>query len=162
MIARTRFRPFHRLRMGGASRRGRGWLFSLAFSLGSLLLLAATLPLGSLAPLLRPAPAAQSRSGEDALLPRAQEGSARATEQVRVAPVCGDGRCDDGENLSCADCPGISTAAQCGEEPHSDPGGEAVAWGITHRARSAGECCDRCAEHAAVHPEKPYAASLVI
>ena len=30
--------------------------------------------------------------------------------------------------------PGVTTPAICGEEPHGDPGGEAVAWGITHRA----------------------------
>mgnify|MGYP006136844153 CR=1 FL=1 len=37
----------------------------------------------------------------------------------------------------------------CGEEPHSDPGGEAVAWGLTHKTASAAECCERCAKHAA-------------
>jgi len=36
----------------------------------------------------------------------------------------------------------------CGEEPHSDPGGEAVAWGLMHRTASAAECCERCAAHA--------------
>lgn len=37
----------------------------------------------------------------------------------------------------------------CGEEPHSDPGGEAVAWGLTHKTASAAECCERCSKHAA-------------
>ena len=35
------------------------------------------------------------------------------------------------------------------QEPHSDPGGEAVAWGLTHKTASAAECCERCAAHAA-------------
>ena len=45
--------------------------------------------------------------------------------------------------------PGVTTPAMCGEEPHSDPGGEAVAWGLTHKTASAAECCERCAKHAA-------------
>eukprot|EP00967_Tisochrysis_lutea_P047955 scaffold58501_cov33-Tisochrysis_lutea.AAC.1 len=48
-----------------------------------------------------------------------------------------------------ANCPGVTTPAMCGEEPHSDPGGEAVAWGLSHRTASAAECCERCATHAA-------------
>jgi len=45
--------------------------------------------------------------------------------------ACGDGRCEPPETMvDCpADCPGVTTPAQCGEEPHSDPAGEAVAWG---------------------------------
>ena len=45
--------------------------------------------------------------------------------------------------------PGVTTPAMCGEEPHSDPGGEAVAWGLTHKTASAAECCTACAKHAA-------------
>ena len=48
---------------------------------------------------------------------------------------CGDGRCEAPEtSTSCgADCPAVSTPAQCGEEPHSDPGGHAVVWGASHK-----------------------------
>ena len=52
--------------------------------------------------------------------------------------------------ISCPeDCPGVTTAAVCGEEPHSDTGGYAVVFGINHRAASAQDCCDRCQVHAA-------------
>eukprot|EP00966_Prymnesium_polylepis_P286140 6609578-Prymnesium_polylepis.1 len=37
----------------------------------------------------------------------------------------------------------------CGEEPHSDPAGYAVVWGASHKTKSAAECCDACAAHAA-------------
>jgi hypothetical protein len=65
--------------------------------------------------------------------------------------LCGNGICDSSETMeTCfADCPGVTTRPMCGEEPHSDPGGEAVAWGLSHRTVSAAECCDRCAAHAA-------------
>ena len=64
---------------------------------------------------------------------------------------CGDGRCEPPEtSTSCgADCPGVTTPAQCGEEPHSDPGGYAVVWGASHKVGTAAECCQRCSEHAA-------------
>lgn len=72
---------------------------------------------------------------------------------------CGDGRCSPPETIdTCfADCPGITTPATCGEEPHSDVGGEAVAWGLTHKTATAAECCERCAAHAADpgHSKKP-------
>ena len=51
--------------------------------------------------------------------------------------------------------PGVTTPAICGEEPHGDPGGEAVAWGITHRATSAADCCAKCTAHAKLNPKKP-------
>ena len=51
--------------------------------------------------------------------------------------------------------PGVTTPAICGEEPHGDPGGEAVAWGITHRATSAADCCEKCTAHAQLNPKKP-------
>lgn len=76
--------------------------------------------------------------------------------------TCGDGRCEPPETMiDCpADCPGITTPAECGEEPHSDPAGEAVAWGSApeHRVTSASECCARCAAHAAdpKHAKKPF------
>ena len=64
---------------------------------------------------------------------------------------CGDGKCNGPENWqNClADCPGVTTDAQCGEEPHSDTGGYDVVFGINHRATSAQDCCDRCRTHAA-------------
>lgn len=70
---------------------------------------------------------------------------------------CGNGECDGTETIeSCfEDCPGVTTPAMCGEEPHSDPGGEAVAWGMTHKTKSAAECCERCAQHASKNPQKP-------
>jgi len=66
--------------------------------------------------------------------------------------TCGDGVCEPPETLATCpgDCPGITTPATCGEEPHSDPAGEAVAWGSApeHRVKSAAECCERCRTHA--------------
>jgi len=55
------------------------------------------------------------------------------------ASRCGDGRCEPPEtSTSCgADCPGVTTPPQCGEEPHSDPGGHAVVWGASHKVGSA-------------------------
>ena len=65
--------------------------------------------------------------------------------------VCGDDRCEPPETMAncLADCPGVTTPAMCGEEPHSDPGGYAVVWGASHKKQSATECCDACAAHAA-------------
>lgn len=66
-------------------------------------------------------------------------------------PVCGDGICEPEESMSncMADCPGVTTEPQCGEEPHSDPGGFAVVWGASHKTESAAACCAACAAHAA-------------
>ena len=68
-----------------------------------------------------------------------------------AARRCGDGRCGKSEDpVSCPeDCPGVTTDAQCGEEPHSDTGGDAVVFGINHRTDSAQQCCDKCRAHAA-------------
>mmetsp|Transcript_60172 Transcript_60172/g.99843 ORF Transcript_60172/g.99843 Transcript_60172/m.99843 type:complete len:291 (-) Transcript_60172:227-1099(-) len=67
--------------------------------------------------------------------------------------TCGDAVCESPETTSscAADCPGATTPATCGEEPHSDPAGEAVAWGSApeNRVKSAAECCERCHMHAA-------------
>ena len=67
------------------------------------------------------------------------------------AGACGDGRCEPPETPdNCmADCPGVTTPPQCGEEPHSDVGGSAVVWGASHKKDSAAQCCDACAAHAA-------------
>ncbi len=64
---------------------------------------------------------------------------------------CGDGVCQPNESPSTcmADCPGVTTPPQCGEEPHSDPGGYAVVWGAAHKTDSAAGCCEACARHAA-------------
>lgn len=85
-----------------------------------------------------------------------------ASPSLPSSPACGNGRCESpGETMaSCpADCPGITTPAICGEEPHSDPAGEAVAWGSApeHRVKSAAECCERCIRHAKdpKHAKKP-------
>ena len=68
-----------------------------------------------------------------------------------VGPVCGDGKCEEPETVSScfADCPGVTTPPTCGEEPHSDPGGHAVVWGASHLKKTAAECCEACASHAA-------------
>jgi len=66
-------------------------------------------------------------------------------------PVCGDGKCERPESIeTClADCPGVTTPPKCGESPHSDPGGFALADGRGHKAVSPGDCCEKCAAHAA-------------
>ena len=63
---------------------------------------------------------------------------------------CGDGKCSPGESeITCmADCPGVTTDATCGEEPHSDRGGRGRTFGVSHRAKSAQDCCDKCKSHA--------------
>ena len=69
----------------------------------------------------------------------------------KPTPVCGDGKCELPETMATcmADCPGVTSPPQCGEEPHSDPGGYAVKWGAGHLKATATECCDACAAHAA-------------
>ena len=58
------------------------------------------------------------------------EDTSSATKTVpcggkRKKKCCGDGKCNGPESLaSCPeDCPGVTTDAMCGEEPHSDTGG---------------------------------------
>ena len=62
---------------------------------------------------------------------------------------CGDGKCNGPENESncLADCPGVTTDEMCGEEPHSDRGGRGLTFGVSHRAKSAQDCCDKCKAH---------------
>ena len=62
---------------------------------------------------------------------------------------CGDGQCTGDESIvNClADCPGVTTQPQCGEEPHSDRGGRGLTFGVSHRAKSAQDCCDKCTKH---------------
>ena len=54
----------------------------------------------------------------------------------RSQHCCGDGQCNGGEDeITClADCPGVTTDAMCGEEPHSDRGGRTMA--LTSCART--------------------------
>ena len=70
--------------------------------------------------------------------------------------VCGNNKCEPPETIeTCfADCPGVSTPPMCGEEPHSDPQGNAVVDGRGHHVKTAGECCDACAAHAAKYPHR--------
>lgn len=93
--------------------------------------------------------------------PPADPNDARAPEAL---PVCGDGRCDydyftspETMETCMADCPGVTTPAECGEEPHSDPGGHAVTWGASHIKETAAQCCEACAAHARDprHRKKP-------
>ncbi|KAL1530684.1 hypothetical protein AB1Y20_001584 [Prymnesium parvum] len=144
-------------RQGGTSRRP--WLFFLSFSLLAVLVFAGTGPALSI---LSFSLHGERKPEPHVATPATALPSAAAPAGTRLPPAtppsrCGDGRCDASETVeSCfADCPGVSTGAQCGEEPHSDPGGEAVAWGMTHRAASAAECCEKCAQHAAKQPRKP-------
>ena len=63
---------------------------------------------------------------------------------------CGDGVCDQSreDEITCmADCPGVTTDATCGEEPHSDRAGKGRTFGVSHRAKSAQDCCDKCKAH---------------
>ena len=62
---------------------------------------------------------------------------------------CGDGVCEGAETeITCmADCPGVTTHETCGEEPHSDRGGKGRTFGVSFRAKSAQECCDKCKTH---------------
>lgn len=75
----------------------------------------------------------------------------------QVEPTCGDGNCDAPETaITCfLDCPGVTTPPTCGEEPHSDPQGNAVVDGRGHHVKSAGECCNACQVHAAKYPQRP-------
>ena len=75
----------------------------------------------------------------------------------RAAATCGDGKCEPPETVeTCfADCPGVTTPAMCGEEPHSDPQGTAVVDGRGHKKKSAAECCAACDAHARKYPKRP-------
>ena len=63
---------------------------------------------------------------------------------------CGDGVCSPPESeITCmADCPGVTTHETCGEEPHSDRSGKGLTLGVSFRAASAQDCCDKCKVHA--------------
>ena len=77
------------------------------------------------------------------------------TTAPKPPPRCGDGKCELPETAATcfADCPGVTTPPQCGEEPHSDPQGHAVVDGRGHHVASAAACCDACAAHAQKNPE---------
>ena len=59
---------------------------------------------------------------------------------------CGDGVCaGDETEINCmADCPGVTTERMCGEETHSDRAGQGRTFGVSFRAKSAQDCCDKC------------------
>ena len=76
-----------------------------------------------------------------------------AVAEMPPQPQCGNYVCESPHEsiATCpSDCPGVTTPLECGEEPHSDPAGEAVAWGSApeNRVSSASECCQRCLAHA--------------
>ena len=77
-------------------------------------------------------------------------------------PRCGDGKCEVPETAATcfADCPGVTTPPQCGEEPHSDPQGHAVVDGRGHHVASAAACCDACAAGRDPGLGKPLSDSL--
>ena len=137
------------------------------FAMAALLLLVSSLRFG---PLTRSRPAATQGHEPPPLLSATTQGHEpppllSAASSVPSPPPpppppipahatakCGDHVCQPSESVATcpSDCPGITTSAVCGEEPHSDPAGEAVAWGSApeHRVQSAAECCDRCLAHA--------------
>ena len=96
-------------------------------------------------------PAERDPTAIAAVATSAASAPSRQVAAPRRSPVCGDGICEPPETMSSclADCPGVTTQPQCGEEPHSDPGGFAVVWGAGHKKESAAECCAACAAHAA-------------
>ena len=73
-------------------------------------------------------------------------GVVQCSEVGRKSKCCGDDVCDGPETVAncLADCPGVTTDATCGEEPHSDRGGKTLTFGVGHRATSAQDCCDKC------------------
>ena len=70
---------------------------------------------------------------------------------------CGNDVCEPTESLvSCpADCTVATTPQMCGEEPHSDPQGNAVVDGRNHHVKTPAECCEACAAHAQKNPKRP-------
>ena len=94
---------------------------------------------------LLPAASEGSRGGNQ-LGAAAVEAGVRPCGPNRESKCCGDGKCDGPEDeITCmADCPGIQTADMCGEEPHSDRGGHGLTFGVSHRAKTAQDCCDKC------------------
>ncbi|KAL1515008.1 hypothetical protein AB1Y20_004079 [Prymnesium parvum] len=88
-----------------------------------------------------------------ALRAAAARGVVPCTE-TRKRKCCGDDVCEGPEDMNncLADCPGITTDATCGEEPHSDRGGRGLTFGVGFRAASAQDCCDKCKEHARKNP----------
>ena len=75
---------------------------------------------------------------------------------TRTRQCCGDGKCEGPEDVNncLADCPGVTTDASCGEEPHSDRGGRGLTFGVSYRAKSSQDCCDKCKKQAAANPKK--------
>ena len=94
-------------------------------------------------------------SPSSALLPPPSQ--QQQQRQSTGSPRCGDNKCEPPETIeTCfADCPGVTTPPTCGEEPHSDPQGNAVVDGRGHHKKNAGECCEACQAHAAKNPKRP-------
>ena len=105
-----------------------------------------------------PAPAAAAKPTPAATTPAPTTTTTTTTTTApKAAPRCGDGKCELPETAATcfADCPGVTTPPQCGEEPHSDPQGHAVVDGRGHHVASAAACCDACAAHAQKNPKRP-------
>lgn len=84
-----------------------------------------------------------------------REEAATPCNAQRKTACCGDGICAGGETMyNClADCPGINTDPTCGQEPRSDRAGRGLTFGVSHRASSAQDCCDKCKAHAKLHAD---------
>lgn len=57
--------------------------------------------------------------------------------------LCRDGLCHPDNEA----CPPVTTELSCGEHPHSGRDGSLLTWGLSFRAASAQDCCDKCKEH---------------
>mmetsp|Transcript_44020 Transcript_44020/g.93713 ORF Transcript_44020/g.93713 Transcript_44020/m.93713 type:complete len:207 (+) Transcript_44020:136-756(+) len=44
-------------------------------------------------------------------------------------------------------CPPVTTELSCGEIPHSARDGKVLTFGVSYRANSAQDCCDKCKKH---------------
>ena len=64
--------------------------------------------------------------------------------QAPLAQVCHNGLCHPDNK----ECPPVTTELSCGEHPHSGRDGVVLTWGLSHRATSAQDCCDKCKHHA--------------
>ena len=157
----------------GVNKVQRPWLCFVLGTFGLVILVAGSGPLLTLLTLsLHKAP---QRAAATPFLPEVVANVPRVSHEVNLLPqlsppppppppspqqaipTCGDGKCEASETaISCfLDCPGVTTPPTCGEEPHSDPQGNAVVDGRGHHVKSAGECCDACSAHAIKYPKRP-------
>ena len=148
MLSRRRFRPSHFCAPNAMSDpRRRGSNEPLYWHLGAW----AALICCSVVIVIHTASAEQTDRDSVAVAVAAAALRPQEAAPPKRTAVCGDGTCEAPESMATcmADCPGVTTEPQCGEEPHSDPGGFAVVWGASHKKQSAAECCAACAAHAA-------------